>query len=284
MSKETLSWDTIPKTGLVIIMGHRGEGKSALAWSLAETLRKNSKPKRRIAAFGIPEIARKALPKWVTHVNTVEAVSLLKPSVVIIDEATLIANARRAQQENNIEWLKLIAVCRHKDHLLLFVSQHNRQLDVQILSDADWVIMKRPSLLHLRFTRKEFKTEIVEAFKLFQTLTDDSKQYAYVIDYHHGELLSNGKVRPITEMLNCSLPDFWNDKISKAYSAITIGKVIEDSESNNSNDKETQANVKQTATQIEPKRGRGRPRKNPIVFNAPKIGRGRPRKNSKTAY
>jgi hypothetical protein len=186
--------------------------------------------------------------------NTLEEVSNAKPSIVIIDEAAFAANARRAMQESNLEWLQLISICRHKDHLLIFVSQHNRQLDVQILADADLVIMKKPSLLHLRFTRPEFKPEIQQAYEEFQTIKGDSRKFAYVVDYHNGN----------AKMLRCQLPKFWSDKISKAYSQMTIGlaptKVV-----NPPLNLELPAGIEEQvnayANQTEPKKKRGRPRK-----------------------
>ena len=253
MPQSALSWKTLPSNGLVIIEGQRGQGKTSLAWYLAETKRVEKRGKR-VIAFGMPEQAKKALPKWITHMNTLEEVSNAKPSIVVIDEAAFAANARRAMQESNLEWLQLISICRHKDHLLIFVSQHNRQLDVQILADADLVIMKKPSLLHLRFTRPEFKPEIQQAYEEFQTIKGDSRKFAYVVDYHNGN----------AKMLRCQLPKFWSDKISKAYSQMTIGfdatKIIK-SPLDLELPSGIQEQVKAYANQTEPKKKRGRPKK-----------------------
>ena len=207
-----ITWNGIPSNGLVVVEGQRGEGKTSLAWYIAE-LKRVTKKGKRVIAFGMPVQARKALPKWITHMSTLEEVSTAKPSIVIIDEAAFAANSRRAMQESNIEWLQLIAICRHKDHLLIFVSQHNRQLDVQILADADLVIMKKPSLLHLRFTRPEFKPELETAYEEFQAIKGDTRKWAYVVDYHNGN----------AKMLKCKLPKFWSERISKAYSEMAIG-------------------------------------------------------------
>ena len=58
----------MPTEGVVVITGHRGEGKSALAWWFAEEPKKKitrRKKRTQIAAMGIPEPARKALPKTI---------------------------------------------------------------------------------------------------------------------------------------------------------------------------------------------------------------------------
>ena len=211
--QRTISWRTMPSDGVVVITGHRGEGKSALAWWLAETIK--TKTKKKIAALGIPDAARKALPKRITHVDTVEEVSNLKPHIVVVDEASIVANARPAMKSNNQMWLQLIAVCRHKGHLLIFINQHNRQLDVQILMDADYVLMKRPTLLHIKFCRPEFREELQQAYDLFNEMRlPMTKKRVYAVDYHSGT----------KKMLRAEMPKWWNDKVSKAYASVVLGE------------------------------------------------------------
>ena len=153
------------------------------------------------------------MPKRIQHVDTVEQIDDLKPSIVVVDEASIVANARSAMKTANLLWLKLIAVCRHKGHLLIFINQHNRQLDVQIMMDADFVLMKRPTLLHLKFSRPEFREELQQAYDLFNDMTELwSKKRVYVVDFHTGN----------KKMLPASMPKWWNDKVSKSYSAVSL--------------------------------------------------------------
>ena len=211
MPKGTISWKSLPSNGLIVVEGQRGQGKTSLAWYLAETKRVEKRGKR-VIAFGMPDVAKKALPKWITHMQSLEEVSKAKPSIVIIDEAAFIANSRRAMQETNIEWLKLIAICRHKDHLLIFIHQQSRQLDIQIMMDADLVLLKRPTQLHLRGARAEFKPEIQEAYALFENMRGDTRKKVYAIDYHYGK----------KAMLQASMPTWWSNKVSKAYSSVSV--------------------------------------------------------------
>ena len=211
MKTRTISWRVMPSTGVLIITGHRGEGKSALAWWLAENLR--SQHRKKIAALGIPDEAQKAMPKRITHVETVEQIADMKPHIIVVDEASIVANARSAMKTANLLWLKLIAVCRHKGHLLIFINQHNRQLDVQIMMDADFVLMKRPTLLHLKFSRPEFKEELQQAYEIFADMTAmGSKKKVYVVDFHTGN----------KKMLPANMPKWWNEKVSKSYSAVNL--------------------------------------------------------------
>ena len=211
MKQRTISWRSMPSTGVLIITGQRGEGKSALAWWLAEQLR--SQYRKKIATLGIPDEAKQALPKRITHVDTGEQIVDMKPAIVVVDEASIVANARSAMKTANLLWLKLIAVCRHKGHLLIFINQHNRQLDVQIMMDADFILMKRPTLLHLKFCRPEFREELQQAYELFNDMTAlGSKKKVYVVDFHTGN----------KKMLTASMPKWWNDKVSKSYSAVSL--------------------------------------------------------------
>ena len=201
----------------MVINGHRGEGKSALGWWLAQEMHKRTK--KTVASIGTPPEARKAFPKrgfgrtgGVQHIDDLKQVSELKPSIVICDEAAFLANARDAMNKQNKDWLKLIAICRHKDHLLIFIHQQSRQLDVQILMDADIVLMKRPTELHVRGARNELAPEIREAANLFSQMRGDTRKKVYVVDYH----------KPEAKMLSASMPTWWTNKISKAYSSVVI--------------------------------------------------------------
>ena len=211
MKTRPITWRSMPSTGVLIITGHRGEGKSALAWWLADQLKASHKKK--IATLGVPDGARKLMPKRITHVDTVEQISELKPHIIVVDEASIVANARTAMKSANLLWLKLIAVCRHKGHLLIFINQHNRQLDVQIMMDADFVLMKRPTLLHLKFCRPEFREELQQAYDMFDDMTElGSKKKVYVVDFHTGN----------KKMLPASMPTWWTEKISKSYSEVVL--------------------------------------------------------------
>ena len=207
--KRIASWSCLPKTGVVLVFGHRGEGKSALAWWLADEAHKQG---RQVAAFALSDQAKTALPKWVRHVETHQEVAKLKPCLVVADEAAFKVHARRAQSEANVEWTRLVAISRHKGHLLLFVGQHARQLDVGLVADADLVVMKRPSLLHLRFARPELRPELEMAYERFAKARGDKRAWSFVVDYHTGRVgfLRNG------------LPRFWSDKLSKAFAVVEL--------------------------------------------------------------
>jgi hypothetical protein len=206
-------WQSVPKVGSMYIMGHRGQGKSALAWYIADTFRKRAGYPKGVAAYSFPPEAQKALPKWITHIDsTSEVSSLKKPHIIVIDESVFHVNSRRSQSADNLDFTKLLAVIRHKGHLLVFISQTSRQVDIQVIEGFDLVLMKAPSLLQVRSARAELRPEIEEAYQLFSSMRGDTRKKVFMFDPHKG-----GK-----GMLPSSMPAWWTQKVSKAYSSVVI--------------------------------------------------------------
>ncbi|KKL16908.1 hypothetical protein LCGC14_2490880 [marine sediment metagenome] len=203
-------WSVVPKEGIIVITGEVGEGKSGTAWWLAEKLHNQG---RRIACYAFTKAAKRALPRWVVKTpNSVRDVARLMPCVVIVDETAINANARRAMSEGNVDWTKLAAIVRHKGHLLIYIAQHARQVDPALITGANLVVMKRPSQLHLRFSRPELRPELERAFVAFTKIRGDlaRKRKAYVVDYRWGR----------EGMLSTSLPTFWTEKLSRSFAAV----------------------------------------------------------------
>ena len=216
--KKITGWaQALPDVGIVAITGTIGEGKSALAWTLADQAHQRG---RAVAAFDFTEGARKALPRWVDHLETVDAVATFKPrrghklpAVLVMDEAALKANARRSMSTDNLEWVKLSAIARHKEILVLFISQNNRQGDSGIIMEAQTVLMKRPTELHTRFSRPELRQEVQEAFEGFAKASDkEGRKWTYVVDYRRGK----------RGWLRNTLPSWWSEKISRAFAAVDL--------------------------------------------------------------
>ena len=180
---------------------------------IADTFRKKAGYPKAVAAYCFPPPAAKVLPKWIAHVSSPTEVSALrKPHIIIIDESIFHVNSRRSQSGENLDFTKLLGIIRHKDHLLIFVSQTSRQVDIQVIEGFDLVLIKAPSLLQVRSARAELRPEIEDAYNLFTSMRGDTRTKVYMFDPHKGG----------TGMQTASMPTWWTARVSKAYSAVVI--------------------------------------------------------------
>ena len=100
---------------------------------------------------------------------------------------------------------ELILIARHKNLSIMFISQNSSNLEINILRQADYLLLKPSSLLQKDFERKKVK-------KVYEEVKDDFKKlnnykgltYIYSEDYRG--------------FINNDLPSFWSQKISKSFS------------------------------------------------------------------
>lgn len=223
-STRVTTWNqAIPEAGLVLITGDIGEGKSGLAWKLADDWHKKGRP---VVAYAFTSTAQAALPKWVHHIGTPAEIRAFKPrrsekgpALMVVDEAALNINARRFMSEDNVGWTRLMAIIRHMGFVVVLIAQSNRQPDVQMVMSAHTVLMKRPTELHVRFSRQELRQETQEAFEHFAGLSDrEAKRHTFIADFKHGKRgwLTNG------------LPTWWGDKVSRAFQDAEFEAIVAD--------------------------------------------------------
>lgn len=207
-----LRWDKMPRTGIILVTGFRGEGKTALSWWIADTLRKTKGYPNHVATYGLPAAGQALLPKWARNsAANPAAIAAMKPSIIVADEAAFTLNARRAMSDDSVQMTKLFAICRHKGHLMIFISQTSRQIDIQIVEQSDLVLMKKPSALQVKTARRELREQTQEAFASLVEKRD-SKAWVYAYD-------------PLTDaskLLAAAMPKWWTSKISTMYAGATI--------------------------------------------------------------
>jgi hypothetical protein len=208
------SWAQVKlKAGVISEFGARGEGKSVLGWFLAD---KQHKRGRHVTAFMCSTAARRLLPKWVNHKNNLEGLAKLRNHVIVVDEAAIKAAARQHATEENQIWGALIAVCRQKEHLLIFIAQHTRQVDINIVGDSDYVIFKKPMKIHIPFARREVRDLVEEAYNELEKKGSQSVKYSRVYNCRTGAkgMLKNGK------------PKFWSEELSKSFAMLDLEQLM----------------------------------------------------------
>jgi len=196
-------WLYSSKSTVGIILGARGAGKSGLGMYLLENWAIRG---RKTYAIGFQDAG---LPAWVRCVNDVDEVP--NNSVLLVDEGGILFNSREAMSDANKFLSKLLFVARHKDLCVVFISQNSANLEVNTIRQADYLLLKRPSLLQKDFERSKIK-EIYDAV---------SKDFKELAPYKGLVYVYSDKFRGFASNF---LPSFWSDRASKAFGKTTLKK------------------------------------------------------------
>jgi hypothetical protein len=185
------------KSKIGIILGARGTGKTAIGIKILENIYAKSTSK--LYAIGFKE---EDMPSWIETINSIEQIK--NNSVVLIDEGGVLFSSRKAMTNPNKMLSDLILIARHKNLSILFISQNSSNLDVNILRQADHLILKPTSLLQEDFERKKIK-EIYEEAKEDFKKHENEKGLTYIYSEIFRGFISN------------PLPSFWSMNISKSF-------------------------------------------------------------------
>lgn len=185
------------KSKIGIILGARGSGKSAFGIKLLENI--YAKTKRKCYAMGLK---KDEMPSWVEVVENIEGIN--NDSIVLVDEGGVLFSSRRAMTNANKILGDLILISRHKDLTIIFISQNSSNLDVNIIRQADFLVLKPSSLLQKDFERKIIKDLYDKTAKDFEKYKEKTGiSYLYSDDFKG--------------FITNSLPSFWSDKISRSF-------------------------------------------------------------------
>ena len=195
-SFENAVMNTDSKIG--IIVGARGSGKTAFGLSFMENL--YSKKKKKIFALGFK---KEEMPSWI---EVIDDVSWIKNnSFILVDEGGILFSSRKAMSNANKLLSELILIARHKSISVLFISQNSSNIDVNALRQADYLVLKKPSLLQKNFERRiirDIYDKIENGFERYKNY----KGLTYVYSDSFKGFVDN------------PLPSFWSIKISKSFS------------------------------------------------------------------
>jgi hypothetical protein len=188
---------------VVLILGKRGSGKSALAYRLLELFRYQTKP----YVVGAPNGARNLLPTWIGLAPSLEAVR--EKSIVLVDEAYLSHHARESQAKKSLTMSRLLNLSRQREQTLIFVTQEARQVDRNIASSASVIIFKEPGPLQFEFERPELRRIAQRAKAGFESITRARSAWSYVYspDADYAGMVEN------------ALPTYWTTQISHLFRA-----------------------------------------------------------------
>lgn len=180
-----------------IVLGARGSGKSALALKVFENI--YSKTNMKLYAMGF---RKEEMPSWIEVVESVDRIK--NNSHVLIDEGGVLFSSRKSMSLPNKLLSELILIARHKNLSILFISQNSSNLDVNVLRQADYLLLKPSSLLQKSFERKIIKDLYIRTQDGFKEYKSDKG-----ITYLHSDRFDGFISNP--------LPSFWNMAISKSW-------------------------------------------------------------------
>ena len=180
-----------------IILGARGTGKSAIGLKLLENL--HAKTGKAVHALGFKA---KDMPSWINVVETPEEVE--NDSVVLIDESGISFSSRKSMSNANQLLSSLLMIARHKNISVMFITQNSSNLEVNVLRQADYLVLKPSSLMQKDFERKKIK-EVYEALEAEFDQLKGTKGLTYIHSDKYQGFITN------------ELPSFWSTKVSKAF-------------------------------------------------------------------
>jgi hypothetical protein len=180
-----------------IVLGARGSGKTAFGVKMLENI--YSRRKKKCFAMGFKS---EEFPSWIRVVSDIS--ELENNSWVLIDEGGILFSSRNSMSSANKLLSQLILVARHKNINIIFISQNSSNLEVNILRQADFLVLKRSSLLQKEFERKIVQKIYLEAGEKFDKYEGDMG-LAYVYSGNFRGFVSN------------PLPSFWKEGISKSF-------------------------------------------------------------------
>jgi len=163
----------IPFPGVVLIMGRRRFGKTALAHEIANQIHKVRNVPAVVhlppsAPQEIKKKIQKILPDWI--MVTTKKEEWPKRCVVIYDEAAQTAHARRTQSGAAVELDNLIGVSGQREQLLIFICHHSKKLDPNVVREVNRIIWKQPTYAYQLFERDELTDFTMKASDFFADL------------------------------------------------------------------------------------------------------------------
>ena len=198
--------DLVNHPSVVLIAGHRGSGKTALAFRLQELLRLRAAP----YAIGLPVGVERLLPDWY---GLAGQFSDIPPNAVVyVPEAYRLFHARSAHASQGQNVGDMVNISRHRRHTLIFDVQNLAHLDRNVMSEADVIFVKEPGPFQAGFERPQLRS-IFDAARAAFAGVNLTRRKRVACVFAPGRSI-NGV------LMENSLPSFWTDTLSHAFGRI----------------------------------------------------------------
>ena len=195
--------DVVVPPAVMLIVGKRGSGKSALAYRLLELLRYKLTP----YVVGVGSQARKYLPDWIGMASDLESLPI--NTIALVDEAYLPYHSRRSMAEESMTMSQILNLSRQRNQTLIFVTQEARQVDRNIASSATVIVFKEMGMLQPEFDRPELKKLVGQAKESLGSVRGDKRRWSYVYSPD----------ADFVGVLENELASFWKPSLSRLFVA-----------------------------------------------------------------
>ena len=195
--------DVVVPPAVMLIVGKRGSGKSALAYRLLELLRYKLTP----YVVGVGSQARKYLPDWIGMASDLESLPI--NTIALVDEAYLPYHSRRSMAEESMAMSQILNLSRQRNQTLIFVTQEARQVDRNIASSATVIVFKEMGMLQPEFDRPELKKLVGQAKESLGSVRGDKRRWSYVYSPD----------ADFVGVLENELASFWKPSLSRLFVA-----------------------------------------------------------------
>ena len=202
VSEPDIRWlDLIIHPSIVLILGGKGSGKTAVGFRFLEIFKNKLEP----YVIALPKQCENLLPDWIGIRNSLEEVP--PGSISLLDEAYLTSHAKDWAKTESREICRLLNLSRQQEKTIAFITQQSRHLNLDIVSSANVIVVKNPSMLQPSFERPELRKIMAEAKLAFDSIKGDPKAWSYVYSPDAG----------FSGLVKNSLPSFWSNKLSNMY-------------------------------------------------------------------
>lgn len=226
MDPEDIDWpDIMPEPFVTLLLGARGEGKTALGHRLLEVFAGED---RDAYIMGFPEAKEDLLPDWVEVLPPGTAKEQWpEDSIVLIHEAHQVLHARRSLDQENLDLDELVTVSRHKNSNIIYDTQQSQRLDKNAVASVDAICVRWPALMQEQFERRAVRPIIEDARETLREYVEvhDTDDYTYVdrVENDEGVDLLHKHVYVHADRFRGEYPgevdlaEHYSEEISKAY-------------------------------------------------------------------
>ena len=191
---------------LSVIIGKRGAGKSALAFDIMEQVHKEYDKPVCLAGYYIPE-----LPDWIIQIKDTRDAP--PNSLIVIDESAIKLSARRAMSNINVNETINMAISRHSNFSVLYITQHSKLIELNIMRMADLFMIKSMTWEELAgqdYTRRRALSPLVDFMTLMSPRGGDwISETLFLHDSGQRFIFEN------------NLPEWYTEDISKPFRRIS---------------------------------------------------------------